>query len=364
MRFTMIAACFAAFAAGLLPPPARAESPAAASEGTVLAQIAERDAAYRSFWIDRARAALQSTDPRAALLVTLLSKAAVNSKGQPFGAVAPSPELAQARYQQALGLAGEGLQRARQLGHDDPWVQTYLAQICGYPWAQCDASAALNRLAQLDPDNGYAALLALDRAHAMHDLLGQRAALASAARAKRISHYSAETLGAIYTLFAGGVAPVAAGITDHMEPADLHAQTALGVYLALPLKGFSGLSTLCKRTDADPGLRADCVAVARLLSVGDTLVDEAIGLGMLDRLARGTPEAPAARQALIDAHWQRDMFMELKHSIYEHPGSMQVYISDWIAAGGERALVAQTLSAAGVSKRSPTDYAAPAHLRR
>jgi tetratricopeptide (TPR) repeat protein len=189
--------------------------------------------------------------------------------------------------------AAELLRRAldRDPGNRFAW---YLAAIqCDTEGAVCPHPEATDQIVRLDPDNGFAHVLA-----AM-SLQGERAwnAIHQAASAEHFNDY----FGASYESYAkaieaAGVPPpgLVVGVAQALAPgASVEGTVAEYEAWAMPMPRFQRIIDHChpdKLLPADPSVRADCIAIGqRMARTPGGLITNMIGSAIARRLGKGTP---------------------------------------------------------------------------
>lgn len=330
--------------------------PGAQASATETAAMREEAAARETFAIERAREALAAGDPRRAMIATV---AFAHGRGSWMESVMADDPEAIARKARLERLAVEAVALAQARGAEDPVVQLQLSGVCDQPWANCDADAAVERLAALEPENGLAALIALRHANRLRDAAGEQAAVQALAAAGRFESHEAEVLAAARAFVAGGHPPVAvAGEPFNLTPDDRRAMVALTLWLVAPTTGLipQGLDARCRATPKDADERAHCIAAARVLAGGDALVGLQIGLALLQDLVDDPDERARVRGLRRDLDWQASAHAELTTQIGESPGSMTGFVDAQIEAGGEIALRTKLLSEAGIPLTAPADW--------
>lgn len=329
---------------------------AAQSPDVELAVLRASAAAQETFVIDRARVALAAGDPRRAMIATV---AFAHGRGTWMASLMKDDPEAVARKTRLERLAVEAIALAQARGADDPVVQLMLSLMCDQPWANCDADAAVERLAALEPENGLAAVIALRRAHGVRDAAGERAALRVLAAADRFASHEAAVLDAARAFATGGPPPAeVAGQPLDATPEDRRAMVALSLWLAAPTTGLIpvGLDARCRAAGQGSDERAHCRAAASVLAGGDALVGRAIGLTLLEGLADDPEERSRIRALRRDLDWQAAAYIELDSTPGQTPGSFAAFVDATIAAGGEMALRAKRLTEAGIPLTAPADW--------
>lgn len=304
------------------------------------------------------------------------------------------------------------IRRAATLGADDPVVWSQLAQICEHGWAlvprrdcPAEAAGAIERLIALDPDNGWWALLELDRldpgvlstavngqeiAEAAREAAIDGALARLAASARVDGHEAAMlavhrrildgadwpsaligdpparefALGTFGALLVQLVAPEGWFVVGYGPPYP-DAESARDV-LALawlmndirPLGG--GLSRPCCGELSDTRL-AHCRHAADLLARGSTLADESVGLRIAIRLAPDPESEEAARVALRERRWQATQQGELLAPATSAflPDPMARVTALWIETGREPDAYTAAVTEAGLPPTPPDGWTAP-----
>lgn len=350
MGFTQIPTLCLSWLLSLMPFAASVQDPD-------LEAMRAQSAATEAFAIERAHAALEEGDPRRAMIAVI---AFAHGRGSWMEAVLADEPEAIARKRELERLAGEAIALAQARGAADPVVQLQLALACDQPWANCDADAAIERLAALEPDNGLAAAIALRRAYRVKDAAGQRAALKALASAMRFDSHEAAVLSAARAFAEGGRPPAALrfGEFRDLTAEDRRAMVALTLWLVAPSTAWfpEGLGTRCQAETVADDDRADCIAALRVLSGGDALVVHRIGLAMLEGLIDDPDERARIRARRRDLDWQASAFGELTRELGRSPGSVAAHVDATIAAGGELALQTKRLSEAGIPLVAPADW--------
>lgn len=307
--------------------------------------------------LDRSRAALASGDPRRAALAAALHDGWRGGAGQRDPIDDPAAFARRAALEQ---LAVEAVVLAVAHGGQDPVVQLLLAQVCDQAWAGCDADAATARLAELEPGNGLAALLALSRAHARRSTAEQQAALATLAAASRFLTHDAALLATARDYVADAAIASATrraapeGLTDD----DLRALLAFGLWLASPRVSSYPLVSVCRAAPGHTDEHRDCIAAARVVAGAEDAVNPRLALGLLDQLVVDPDERARVRARMRDRDWQRHAYEALAPRAFDTPGTAAAELAATIAAGGEASLRTQRLTAAGIPLAAPADWVA------
>lgn len=311
-----------------------------------------QEVALENFTIERARVAIANDDVRAAMVM-----AAKHEARRRHTVPADDPDAA-ARRAPLDQLAVEATALAIARGADDPVVQLLLSQVCDQDWASCDANAAVARLAELEPDNGLAALVMLSRAHHRKDADGARAALAALAAAERLDMHGVALLVAVRDLVGDADVPAVmlGEAPKGLTAADHRAMLALGIWLGMPRGEVFALWQRCRAAPKDSDEQRDCIRAARLAVRSDVAASEGIALALLEEVIDDAGERARIRQQRRDLDWQNSVFSELIGHVGEVPGSGSAHLDAMIAAGGEVALRSKLMADAGISMTAPADY--------
>lgn len=376
---------------------------------TLMAAERARLEAQAAFSAERFRAAAASDDPRmvvaAARHLNWIEGQRVNPHLGPMSRI-DLPEV-QAGEIDAL------IRRAAALGTDDPVVWSQLAQICEHGWRavpqrDCPAEAvgAIDRLVALEPDNGWSALLALERlqpdglvttapAPTMTDEEREAAidaALARLAASDRVDGHEAAMLVVHRRIFDGGDWPATLVDEQPVREVAIGSFGALLVRLIAPegwvvigqgppygsievardLRALqwlmidhrmigANLSPICDG-EAAKARSVLCRDAAAVLSRGSTLVDEMLGLRIAIRLAPDAESAADARAALRSRRWQQAQWLKLVEPggpARHFPDAMARITALWIETGREPDAYTAAVTEAGLPPTPPDGWTAP-----
>lgn len=368
----------------------------------------ERLDALTSFSRERYAAAARSEDPRlivaAARHLHYIEAQRARPRADPMFRV-ELPEV-------APGEVDALIRRAALVGADDPVVWSQLALICEHGWlavpkrdCPAEAAGAIERLAALEPDNGWSALLELarlqpdglstvDTAPELAEASREAAiddALARLAASARVDGHEAAllevhrrildgadwpptlvgdpparefALGAFGALLVQLVAPEGWFLVGHGPPYP-DAETARDVlalaWLARDIRTpGAGLSRACRGDPSDTRL-ALCRRAAEVLARGSTLVDENVGLRIAIRLAPDPEIEEAARRALRELRWRTTQHAELfaPGASAFLPDPMARVTALWIETGREGEAYARLLAERGMATSPPPGWTAP-----
>lgn len=145
-------------------------------------------------------------------------------------------------------------------------------------------------------------------------------------------------------------------VPDGLTADDHRAMPAFGYWLASPKPWLPPLVGRCRAAPQDSDERVDCRLAARVASRADDAINLRIGLALLEDLAVDPEERTRVGAQRRDLDWQVRAYGELTRSVAESPGSAAAHLDAMIAAGGELALQAKLLSAAGIPLAAPADW--------
>lgn len=332
-----------------LPASAQLADPAAAP-APVLAPEMTREQKLEQYRHDQINLLALRPEAESLLAATLLADADADDKARP--AVLKSPAL---------------LKRAQAVGAESAlvWWVTAAAE-CHVAPKTCPSANVLQKLEGLDAENAAVWLLSLWHAQQANDATAARAALVSAAQAKRYNDFFGALVNAIYQ--AQEVLPMsndllnATGSDASVEGFRLlNAANFAVAKVALP--GVSALAGACKTTEPpDAALIADCIAVAEKMQTSGSLFARTAGFKLHESLL-----APGADRTALQARqrrlaWQMQQMGELAGRLANEPRVTRVYTQALGEAGDESAAVSAVLRSQGVPQEPPPGWqpAAPA----
>src|SRR5262245_16922317 len=153
----------------------------------------------------------------------------------------------------------------------------------------CDPTPIEARLRKLDPKNGAAWLGPLERAQQHHDAQAEAQVLEALGRSEYVDIYwtslSSHLTAALANLTRKGNPQARAVYTLSL------ADTAswLG---AIAIPSFASIATACSAEGMQDVVMANrCARVGQVFERGDTIIGEGVGLGIAERLTRGTAAA-------------------------------------------------------------------------
>ena len=259
---------------------------------TTAADEARAEAAHARWLVDVTAALDAKGDARSAFFA-----AVADSKGWAL----PNASSAQAKAMQAR------LARAEQLGRDDVLVQWMLAEFCRP--GRCDRTAAIERLAELEPDNAAAWHLALvnDPKADVDGLLTRMA------QSRRYELPITAMTVAAYDAYSS-VDPPAGTIDPGVPKEGVALALAHGYVLAFAIPSYSGMVKPCKPDQAEYAARRErCRAIATKMVESDSLVGRMIGASVLYKTAATDAERADAAQRYARVRWLSEAGSTLKY---------------------------------------------------
>jgi hypothetical protein len=203
------------------------------------------------------------------------------------------------------------------------------------PVVRCDRDAAVAKLRQQAPGNAAAHLAALPLAQ---DLAARDRVMADIAASSYFHGYNGDLLKSLLR-------------SDLGVDGDGVAQVA-GRWMAWAIPGgFTELST-CRPGRAGPTRDAQCLAAARLLADGDSLIARAIGLRIWHRYAHDGPEGGEVRKRLRALQWTL-------RNVPKDDADLAGSRTAWLAADGEYDALQRMMAARGIATTPPADFRLP-----
>lgn len=342
-RFTLL------FLAALaVPAAAQLADPAATPAAAPVAPELTREQKLEQYRHDQIN--LLALRPEAELLVaaTLLADADADDKSRPTALKSP-----------AL------LKRAQDAGATAPlvwWVSA--AADCHVAPKSCPSADVLQKLENLDAENAAVWLLSLWRAQQANDAPAARAALVSAAQAKRYNDYFGALVNAIY--HAQEILPMsndllnATGTDASVDGYRLLTAATLAVS-KVTLPAAAALAEACKPAEpADAALVADCIAVAEKMESSGSLFARSAGLALHERLLEPGAALDAVKARKRTQAWLMQSMGALAARLASEGGVTRTYVRALGESGDEFAAVSAVLRSEGVSREPPPDWQAPA----
>ncbi len=252
---------------------------------------------------------------------------------------------------------------ARALRANDAWAWWLATGECPARPATCNASIALDRIKQLDGDNGAVWLLEMDLARDARDPARLRAALAKLAASPRFDSHLGDAVRGMLAAFALEPLPARLHVSYLSDAATTPEQSAILLAGELAFTsdvmrglGYKALLDACHTRDPaiDAERSADCRATGRLLASGErTLIEERFGDLLLLRTA-SPAELGQVQQAIRDSRWREDQYMRMDPSL--SADDAQRWRAAWMAGGSETQVIARLLHERGIALQAPAGF--------
>ncbi len=252
------------------------------------------------------------------------------------------------------------LERAQRFGADSAlvWWVTAATQ-CKDKLKPCPGTDTLQKLEQLDATNAAVWALSLSHAQQAGDDITARAALSSAAQAKRYDDYFGTIIAMIYR--AETILPMrsellnATGQDASVEGYRL--TTAAGIAAALVQPENAAIHKACKTVDASDTARVeDCIRAARSMAASPSLYAEQIGIDLLESLSPPGQGRDAAHAQARGLAWRMLQISRLGGRLADDTRVTRVYLQALLASGDESAAVDAVLRSQGVSLQPPSGW--------
>lgn len=210
------------------------------------------------------------------------------------------------------------------------------------------------RLAELDPDNAYAAMALMAAAWNLKDDAGFAEAAALGARAARYEPAFPAVFASLNRRY-GSVPDVAVpGMPRSQDDSPVAGVTAMSVAAAVALPAYQWFSQPCRNSEGE--LRAHCLAIARRMVDGEALaIDVLIGVGVLQAIGdEADREAATERKRQIDWLLYHALAAETGP---DHPAAAERerYFETY-GERGEIPAMREFLQARGIALEPPKDW--------
>lgn len=184
----------------------------------------------------------------------------------------------------------------------DPLALWLAAVDC--PVAACDEHAAVASLVRMEPDNAAVGQIEMSLAARSGDEVGMRNGLRRMAMATRYDSHETELVQGLLRATDGIEVPRRLLRYGRGAAGRVAARTALaaGIWTRVATPSFTAFLDACRPGVAEEEAR-DCVAAARNLSNGDTLMSRSIGPRVWYQLAGSTVERDRALARWRDWRW-------------------------------------------------------------
>ena len=332
------------FAGTLLALPVFAQPVAAPAPADAPAPEMSREQKLTQYRHDQINLLALRPEAESVLAAALLADADADDKTRPAGLKPP-----------AL------LKRAQSIGENSAmvWWATAAAE-CRAAAKTCPETATLQKLESVDPENAAVWMLAMWHAQQANDAPAARAALASAAQAKRYNDFFGALVSAVYV--AQDVLPMSNDLLNatgaDASVAGYRLVTAANLVLGKAASpGGRALAQACHGADAaDAALVADCVAVARKMELSGSLFAQNAGLALREELLPAGPERDALQARKLKLAWQMERMSELAASLATDMRVTRTYTQELAASGDESAAVAAVLRSKGIGLEPPAGW--------
>jgi hypothetical protein len=255
------------------------------------------------------------------------------------------------------------LKRAQTVGSDKALVWWVTASAdCHVAIKSCPQAETLQKLETLDGENAAVWALSLWRAQQAKDAPGARAALASAAQAKKYDDYFGALIDDLYE--AAGILPMSTELLNasgqNVSDSGYRLISAAGIAAGMVQTEGAAIRDACKGADMkDETLIADCVAVAQKMELSGSINAQNMGLSLKMALLPPGPERDAARSRQRALAWQTLRISDLGDRLAANPAVSHVYTQVLNESGNESAAVLAVLRSQGVALEPPADWQQP-----
>lgn len=282
-------------------------------------------------------------DPPSLLAAALLARSDANDKSRPD--VLKTPAL---------------LKRAQRFGEDSVLVWWTTAVLeCSDKQGPCPAPATLQKLEQLDAQNAAVWALSLWRADQDGDEVTARAALTSAAQAKRYRDYFGSLILAIY--HGEGVLPMRSQLlqaTGQNASVDGYRLiTAAGIAAGLIAPETAAIQAICKAVDGEDTSRIqDCLSLAKSMAASGSMSTEQAGIALLESLTPPDAQRDGVRLLARRHAWRRAQINRLGDRLATDTRVTRLYLQALQAGGAETDAVDAVLRGQRVALKPPSGW--------
>lgn len=282
-------------------------------------------------------------DPPSLLAAALLAEPDANDKTRPD--VLKTPKL---------------LARAQRFGADSALVWWVTAAMeCKAKLKDCPNTDTLQKLEQLDAQNGAVWALALWRAQQAGDDITANATLTSAAQAKRYDDYFGTIILKIYQ--AQGILPMSSELlnaTGQYASVDgYRLTTAATIAAALNQPENAAVMKACKHVDsADATPLEACIRVARTMAAAGSMFTRQIGLALLESLLPDGPDHDAAAAQAREHAWRSEQISRVAGRLADDTRVTRTYLQALQASAKEIEAIDAVLRTQGVALKPPGDW--------
>lgn len=255
------------------------------------------------------------------------------------------------------------LAHAQRTGQDEILVWWTAAGIeCRENPKECPQVETLQKLESLDAQNAAVWALSLLRAQETNDAPAARAALTSAAQAQRYDDYFGKTMAMLEE--AEHILPV----SDEVIRASGQLNASVDGFQLVNAAGVAAramppisaaIAEACRDAAPPSDLNADCVAVAKKMSVSGSLAAKDAGLKLLVNLLPSGSDQNAARDQERTLLWQTQRIGELADQLADDQRVTRVYAQALHESGTEIAAVFAVLRSQGAAMEPPAGWHPP-----
>ncbi len=251
---------------------------------------------------------------------------------------------------------------AQRSGPDDPLVWWVTAELeCKETPKDCPKTETLQKIESLDAQNAAVWAMALMRAQNAGDTTTARAALTSAAQSQRYEDYFGRTMAILddaeHVMPIGDEIIRASGqLNASVEGFQLVNAAGIAVRAVPPIA--QAITDTCNAA-AGSDREADCIAVARKMTLGGSMGAKDSGLKILIALLPSGPEQNAARDQQRALMWQTVRIGELAETLADDQRVTRLYTQALHENGSEIDAVFAVLRAQGASLQPAPDWHPP-----
>jgi len=256
------------------------------------------------------------------------------------------------------------LKRAQESGDSSAlvwWVTA--ATECHTAAKTCPSTETLQKLESLDAENAAVWLLSLWHARQANDTPSARAALTSAAQAKRYNDYFGALVSLLYEQ--QDVLPMSNDLLNatgaDASVAGYRLITAANIAVShVSLPGGQALVETCQTKEPpEAELLADCVAVARKMELSGSLFAQNAGLVLRESLLPPGPDLDALRVRKRALAWQMQSMSELASHLARETEVTRTYTQALAGSSDESAAVYAVLRSQHVALEPPAGWQPP-----
>ena len=255
------------------------------------------------------------------------------------------------------------LAHAQRSGPDDVLTWWVAAGIeCRENAKDCPHVDTLQKLESLDAQNAAVWALSLMRAQNTGDATSARASLTSAAQSQRYDDYFGKMMAMMDD--AEHILPVSDEVIRASGQLNASVEgfqlvNAAGIAVRAMPSLNAAVSTACRDAAPPSDLNADCLAVAKKMSVSGSMSTKAAGLKLQIALLPSGPDQNAARDQERTLAWQTQRIGELSELLADDQHVTRTYTLALHETGTEIAAVYAVLRSQGAAMEPPADWHPP-----